>query len=390
MTQDSLSAAALMAHVHALADVIGPRPAGSRHEMQAREYVRVTLEESGIEPVEETAFPAPSTWGYGLLVPSAAAFASNALSGLGWLGRLLSGTTTLIAAYSLRQFMGSRKHPLRFTFPSSQSANLVVKIPSAHTARQRVVLIGHLDSNKDRLLFRPELKRWLRLSGTTFIIALGLNALANLLDLKWLRRLSAVGIGFGMAVSLADEAGASVDGANDNASAAACLLGLGTHLQHNPLAQTEVWLAFTGAEEVGCVGMHALLDRHRETLADAWFLDFEMVGTGDIAYVTHHSGLSHFSSYSPDPESVQWALETARRHPEMRVRGARMIITEEIGALRSRGFRGICLVGVGQDGWLGNWHQASDRAANIDPLKLETAARFALAMLHQLDERDVN
>lgn len=47
-----------------------------------------------------------------------------------------------------------------------------------------------------------------------------------------------------------------------------------------PLEHTEVWLAFTGAEEVGSVGMHVLLDRCGEQLRDAYFLDFEMVGRG--------------------------------------------------------------------------------------------------------------
>lgn len=368
-----------MQHVEALANAIGPRPAGSRQEMRAREYVRFALRDLGIETVEEIAFPTPSTWGYGVLVPAILAVLGNLV------GRLAGGVTALLAAYSLQQLMGSRRHPLQFLFPSAQSANLVARLSPAGTPRRRVVLIGHLDSNKDRLLFRPTLKRRLRLGGSTFIVALAVNALANLLGIRWLRRASLGAIGFGIGVSALDELGGAVDGANDNATAAACLLGLGAYLQQNPLQQTEVWLAFTGAEEVGCVGMHRLLDQHREALADAWFLDFEMVGTGDIAYVTQHSGLSHWSGYAPDPESLRWALETARRHPEMGVRGVPMTITEEIGAVRSRGYRGICLVGVGEDGWLVNWHQSSDIAFNLQPASLERAAQFALAMLHTLD-----
>ena len=62
-----------------------------------------------------------------------------------------------------------------------------------------------------------------------------------------------------------------------------------------------------------------------------------------------------------------------------------MIIVEEVGALRRRGFRGICLVGVGPDGWLANWHLYSDTIDNIVPAGVERAARFALAMLETLD-----
>ncbi len=63
-----------------------------------------------------------------------------------------------------------------------------------------------------------------------------------------------------------------------------------------------------------------------------------------------------------------------------------MIITEEVGGLRGRGYRGICLVGVGEDGWLANWHQYSDNFNHIEPSGLERAARFALAMMRVLDE----
>jgi hypothetical protein len=63
------------------------------------------------------------------------------------------------------------------------------------------------------------------------------------------------------------------------------------------------------------------------------------------------------------------------------------VIAEEVGALRARGYRGICLAGVGADGWLANWHRYSDHFANIEPSGIERAARFALAMLQTQDER---
>ena len=176
-----------------------------------------------------------------------------------------------------------------------------------------------------------------------------------------------------------------VAGANDNASAVACLLGLGAHLKRHPLQHTEVWLAFTGAEEVMCVGMHHFLDRYGADLRNAWFIDFEMVGADSIAYVTRHSGLSYLHAYTPDPESLALAERTAQRHPELQVSGRQMVIVEEVGALRRRGFRGICLVGVAPDGWLANWHLYSDTVDNIVPTGVERAARFALAMLETLD-----
>ncbi|MDX1994270.1 MAG: M28 family peptidase [bacterium] len=384
---DSLSAQALMTHVEALATAIGPRPAGQPEEARARQYIRYALSDAGLTEVEEMPFPAPNTWGYAVAVPVLIGLMASALSRRGWLARLVGGAAALHAAYALQQAMRSQKQPYRFLFPSGQSGNLIARIPAAETPRRRVVLIGHIDSNKHRLSFTPTFKPLMRSGATAAIAFTALNGLAQMLNLKGLRRLSEWGMGASLATFLADELGGFVEGANDNASAVACLLGLGAHLAQNPLKNTEVWLAFTGAEESGCLGLHHLLDVYRETLADAWFVDFEMVGAGQIAYVTRHSGFSHLSEYEPDPESLAWALETARRNPAMSVRGAQMTMTEEVGALRGRGFRGICLAGVGEDGWLVNWHQYSDTAYNIDPAALEKAARFGLAMLHTLDER---
>jgi hypothetical protein len=110
-----------------------------------------------------------------------------------------------------------------------------------------------------------------------------------------------------------------------------------------------------------------------------------MVGTETIAYVTQHSGLSFVNGYTPDAESLALAEQTAQQHPDLHVQGREMVIVEEVGTLRGRGYRGICLVGVGPDGWLANWHQYTDTAENIIPAGVERAARFALAMLQTLD-----
>lgn len=71
-------------------------------------------------------------------------------------------------------------------------------------------------------------------------------------------------------------------------------------------------------------------------------------------------------------------------HPaEMR---ARQYIRQVLGAL---GYRGVCLSGFGPDGWLQNWHQTSDNVENLVPAGLEKAARFAWAMMQDLDEGNI-
>jgi hypothetical protein len=394
MESECLSAKALMAHVQALADGIGPRPPGHPEEKEARAYIRRVLAGEGFDEIEEMPFPTWDTWGYSFIVPVALALAGNALGRGGRAGKLVGGLAALTGTYQLWQLSRIRRQPLAALFPKRPSANLVVRLPPTGERRQRVVLVGHTDTNKHRATFSEAQKSLMLPSMTLGLGVMAANGLAQLARAagakgwaKGVQTTSLLSLAGFLALLLRDEQGGYIDGASDNASAVACLLGLGAYLKRQPLQHTEVWLAFTGAEEVGCLGMHHLLDVYGQQLADAWFIDFEMVGVAEIAYVTRHASGSPLMSYVPDEESLALAQETARQHPELNVSGREMVIFEEVGALRGRGYRGICLVGVGEDGWLANWHRYDDNTSNIEPVGLERAARFALAMMHSLDAR---
>lgn len=391
---DFLSSDALMTHVQALAQDIGPRPAGHPQEARAREYIRRVLADVGLSDIEGMPFSTWDTWGYTLLAPPLLALVGNILGRGGQLGRLTGGLAALVGAYSLWQGAGGHRQSLSFLFPKRQTANLIARIPPTGERRHTVVLIGHTDTNKHRSTFSPATKRFLRASTTLGTVTLLVNGFAQLAQAagagqkaEVVRRVSRLGLISLLPIILYDEKDGHIDGANDNATAVACLLGLGAQLKQNPLRHTEVWLAFTGAEEVGCLGMHELLDVYGHRLADAWFIDFEMVGTEEVVYVTQHSGLSYLNVYTPDEESLALAQETSEQHPDLGVYGRPVVITEEVGSLRGRGYRGICLAGVGPDGWLANWHQYSDNVYNIEPSGVERAARFALAMMQVLDAR---
>ncbi len=378
-----LSEKYLYEQVAALASTIGPRPPGSRAELLARQYIRHALSDMGyVENVTEEPTHTPNSWSYALLLPVGAALAGNFLHR--WL-RWLGAGVSLAGAYSYYTSVSGRKQPIMAALPKSETASLVVKIPAKGEVKHRVVLMAHTDTNRDRITFSPKLKRALRPLTFSVLSALALNGAAQLFGWKKVRGITTAYLAVAFGALALDNLGPFVAGANDNASGIACVLGLGGQLSQEPLENTEVWLAFTAAEEVGLLGIHTLLDNHREELADAYFIDFEMVGAGDIAYVTEHSGVSLFGNYQPDDESLALAVETAREHPELNVRGTPLTILEEVAALRSRGFRGLCIVGVGEDGWLKNWHQSTDNITNIQPKSLERAAQFAWHMLKRLD-----
>ncbi len=387
-----LSTATLMTHVRKLAEEIGPRPAGHLAEMRARQYIRQELGALGYDEIETLPFLTPDTWGYALGNPLALTLVGNLLGTRSRMGKLLGGVAALGCAYTLWRSTRIDKQPLAELSPRRQSATLIARVPSTEEPRRTLVLLAHTDSNKHRLSFHPRLKKYILGVTTVALGAMTGNGVAQLVEAlsgcrgaARFRKASLGAVLAGLLIALGDEIGPYVPGANDNASAVACVLGLAAQLRQQPLRHTEVWLAFTGAEEVGCLGAHALLDAYGERLRDAWFLDFEMVGTKEVAYVTRHTGFSLLSTYRPDAESLAWAERVSRRHPEMGVQGREMVIGEEIGALRVRGYRGVCLSGFGPDGWLENWHQTSDNVAHIVPAGLEKAARFAWAMIQDLD-----
>jgi hypothetical protein len=188
----------------------------------------------------------------------------------------------------------------------------------------------------------------------------------------------------GLLASLFDERQPHIEGANDNATAVSILLGIAEALQTAPLQHTEVTLLFTGCEEVACVGMENYLQRSRPRQESTYWIDLEMVGTGNLCYVTRH-GLSYVTEYTPDPEMVKLAARTARKHPELGVIGKEMLILEEVANLRHHGYRAICIAGYDEGGWLPNWHRLSDNLENIEPDTLSRAAHYTWALLQEID-----
>ncbi len=394
---DPLSAQQLLTHVRALAREIGPRPAGHPAEAQAREYIRRTLIDLGFDAgeIEDMPFPAPDTWGYLFAAPVVLTLAANGLGKItGRVGKLIGGALSLLSAYHLWRAASSHKQPFAFTYPMRPSGNVLVRIPAREQMKQRVVLIAHTDTNKARATFSKSVKRWLPMLMSAGMlvplingVALITRALNGRKKAQLTQRLTVLSLLSFIPLLWLDERGPYIDGANDNASAVACVLGLGAWLKQQSLKHTDVWLAFTGAEEVGGLGTHHLLDVYGEQLRDAWFIDFEMVGTREVVYIVDHS-ISYLNLYGPDRATLELAFETSRQYPELRVYGRALTIVEEVGALRSRGYRALCLAGVGPDGWLANWHQRTDTLENIEPIGLEKAARFALGMLQVMDERE--
>ncbi|MCU0495793.1 MAG: M28 family peptidase [Anaerolineae bacterium] len=370
-------------HIHNLTQVIGARPAGTRPELLARRYVRHALSDLGItERIDEQHFDTPNTQGYALAAPLL----------LGLLGRFMGfrlgqSAALLAGSYGLYRALGFRRDWIGFP-NEGESGNLIVKFPAAQSPKERVILTAHLDSSKHRFMSAaPESHDLMRVALTASVGLMAVAGIAQLFGMKWLSRLASIGSLAAVPFVALDEVGAFVDGANDNASGIACLLTIAAQLKAQPLANTEVWLAFTGAGEVGGRGIQALLDEYRVELAQAWIMDVDSVGAGEISYVTHHIGLSHLTDYEPHPDSLRLAIETARAHPSLGVQGLPAKGVSQVAHAHHRGFRTLQISGLGENGFPMNAHQYNDFASQIREETLTQATQFITALLHTLDQR---
>jgi Zn-dependent M28 family amino/carboxypeptidase len=161
-------------------------------------------------------------------------------------------------------------------------------------------------------------------------------------------------------------------------------LQLAERLSGEPLAHTEIWLVFTGCEEVGAYGMTAFLDQHAEELgADAFYLVLEQVGTGRLQLVTAE-GL--VIKRPVREEALSFGRKVGAILPELQ-------LTEKVGEAYSdalpaiqRGFLALTITGnppsVGEPS---HWHQLSDTVQYIDPESLQQAFDFSLEIIRQVD-----
>jgi Peptidase family M28 len=172
-------------------------------------------------------------------------------------------------------------------------------------------------------------------------------------------------------------------GAHDNAASVAVALEIGRRIAAEPLEGTELWLAFTGAEETDHAGLYALLEKHQDVLQHAAFIGLEGLGSGDLVYLTRQ-GLC--SRYRPHPDLLAAASKTAARLPELCARPAEMIGEDETGTLRRTGYRAICIAGRDPlSGTLPHWHRADDTFDTVSAAFMEHAASFVMGVLRDLD-----
>ena len=372
-----------MRAIETLAGEIGPRAPTSEAEAAAGEWLRTELEALGLEPrVDE--FPAYRSFGrfylplFGLAL--VAALPRRVVGGM-----LLGGAA---AAFGYREGEFRSWGPATELLPG-RSRNVWAVIEPRGEPLRTVCLVSHLDSSRSGLMFHPRLRPYLGRILAVVSGAVGLNAVAPLLEARGGRpgRLLARTVRAILAAALAlvlerELRGEDVPGANDNASGVGACLALAQRLATEPLDSTRVVILATGAEEAGVLGMRRFLDR--EDTGDWLFLNFDGVGAdAPLRYLRVEGG--PLAARRADPEMVALAERIGRELPVLGLSACDhgSGLPYDATAVMARGGRALTIGCQGRA--IPDYHWPTDRPAAIEPASLGRAIRLAQEMLAGID-----
>jgi hypothetical protein len=383
-------------HIHYLAGDIGGRGSCTPQERQAGEYVVEQLRLLGVQDVRlEPYRGAPSTYR-----PFALAFTIG-LFGLalaatlqGRLGFILGALLNLLGAWGMLTETDVADNWMRRLLPKADSQNVVGTIPPAGAVTQRAVLCAHLDTHRTPVFYSS--KAWHRLFSllvsTAFLsmaAGTGLFGTAAAFGWSWMRWAAVVLAPiqlFAVLMCLHADTTPFSPGANDDASGVGVILGLVDRLRGEPLSNTEVYLAFTGCEEVGSYGVAAYLDAHaREFGTDTVYLILDEVGLGKIKYLTL-DGL--IRKHAMHPRALELARAASARCLELGV-------VEKVGAAYTDALeptkRALISLTIScdvppQSQEASHWHQMTDTPEHVDAQTLTDAHVYTWEILRLIDQ----
>ena len=180
-----------------------------------------------------------------------------------------------------------------------------------------------------------------------------------------------------------------VPGANDNGSGVATALALASELDERPAANLDVWVVLSGGQECLMEGMGAFVRRHRKELdpTSTFFINLEAVGGGELRYTTAE-GLAVGFDMDRRVIEVCEAIAAAERDGERRfdAQPLRWALASDALPLRLARYAGTTITATAPGMSVAvNYHLPSDRPEALDPVALERACDFALALIRQLD-----
>lgn len=226
----------LSEYLHQLAEVIGPRPATTDAEAQAADYIQDVFETRGL-PVERQEFDCPRTYSWAFIAYHALTIGAAVLAKwFVWPALALAVAVAIVMWRELDTRWG-----LSRLMPKGPSQNIIARhVPKARRNERlrKVVVVAHYDSAKASLAFSPGLvksfnvtfglTKWLTFLTPVAILVLALPWTQDWRPYTWYATLAVcVYLLVPLFINLHRELFMhATDGANDNASGVAAMLGI--------------------------------------------------------------------------------------------------------------------------------------------------------------------
>ena len=375
---------------------IPARFAGSVSEHAAAEKLAAWIHQLGVGEVTMDAVVSRPRTGWTL-----ALHAAVAIVGLWW-GGFTGVLITALAAWSFQREFSGGSLLLSSLLPSPPSVNVVGRSGPA-TATRRVILSAHIDTAQAGWLFSPTLAdtfarnargaqgpmkppasplalpRAILILSAALAVAAWLGAHGFLFGLAKTVLFAGLFLTLGLTLQWANSA--ATPGANDNASAVASMLLCAEILLPTKPADVEVWIVGTGAEEVGCRGMHGFLERHLDWERDSsLYVNFECTGGGALHYIRTEGVLGKFG-YPPSLLAVAQNVARGGAHGEITPTDLLAATDGHVSA--HHGYPTLSLISLETNGVPRNYHRPEDTLEALDLAMVVRAADFGAAVAQE-------
>ncbi len=315
-----------------------------------------------------------------------------------WWGHVLGALLAVVSLWSFRSHLRRRVQRLSRLLPSPESVNVVGRFGAATPAR-RVVLSAHVDSAQAGFLFskmladtfaglasgrggkKPPvgplaLPEALMIAGALVAVAGWIGAHGFLFGLVRLITIGGLLLTAGLTLQWA--LSPPTPGANDNASAVAAMLTCAERLLPQLPDDVELWVVGTGAEEVGCCGMHAFVGRHRDwPIESTFFVNFECVGGGRLHYIRSEGVLE--KGYFP-PQLNEIARQMTADGSWGDVTPTDLLAATDGHVPAAAGYPALSLISLEANGVPRNYHRVEDTVGALDMTMVVRAADFGAAV----------
>ncbi len=385
-----------------ICDTIGPRPPCSSEEAQCANYLKAELIKATPLTEIEKFSSHPSSYRAQFRIPMIAIIIATFSYWFYW---LIPNFFVLIIPlgfllFSLIVIQTNIMRNIGFIdslFKAEQSCNIFAKFIPTGIIKHRLIIGGHHDSNWEF----PLLRRSLLLFGLTVVLVNTLPyLLCGIFFLKILLHFSSTPYLFHPTVDLTILIILSilsplffygtfnfvskrpVMGADDNLSALAVILALGSYLKTHPLAQTEIWLVSHGCEEIGDRGSKEFAKTHFKEIKDALVINLDMIGGKNniFRFVTAEMVLLVKLSKEIAGQLVEIAIELGIQHQL----GSVEAFTDSM-AYAQNGIKACSIVGLPEKGFPSHYHTRHDTLDKINIENLWKCYTLLVAFIHKLD-----